>query len=316
MVRVGIPRALLYYQYYPMWKTFLQALGAEVITSSPTTKKEVNFGISRMVAETCLPVKVFCGHVYSLIGKCDFLFIPSVRSMEPKVYNCSKFLGLPDMIRAVVPEAPPIIDADIDINNKRNLYQAIYTLARPFTFNPIKIKRAVEKALEAHSRYIEKMWRQGLTPLQVLEDGEGFDLKEHRATIAVIGHHYILYDDYINHHLLHRLKEMKVKIFTPEMISEEEQRRGIAEIEGKSYWTYEGEVVGAAVHYLNRGVDGVIGVAAFGCGPDSLMMDLVKRYARYKGKPFLHLNIDEHTSEVALITRLEAFIDMLTRGKG
>src|SRR3990172_8593483 len=106
MIRVGVPRALLYYQYFPMWRAFLEALGAEVVVSSPTTKQEVAKGSACLVAETCLPVKVFCGHVHSLIGLCDYLFIPSIRSVGPGEFNCSKFLGLPDMMRAAVPQAP------------------------------------------------------------------------------------------------------------------------------------------------------------------------------------------------------------------
>jgi predicted nucleotide-binding protein (sugar kinase/HSP70/actin superfamily) len=315
MIRVGIPRALLYYQYYPMWSAFLGALGAEVVVSPPTTKREVSNGISRMVAETCLPVKVFCGHVQALADKCDYLFIPSVRSMEPKVFNCSKFLGLPDMIKATVPEAPPILDADIDVNNKRGLYQAIYSLARPFTLNPLKIKRAVKEALKNHWNYITKMSERGLIPPQVIDKENPPLMKDYKATIAVVGHPYLLYDEYVNHRLLHRLQRMGVRVLTPEMIPQGGQEEAIAKLEGKSYWTYEGEVVGAAGYYLDKGVDGIIGVAAFGCGPDSLMMDLVKRYARQKRKPFLCLTIDEHTAEAALLTRLEAFLDMLLRKK-
>ena len=99
-MNIGIPRALLYYQYFPMWKTFFKELGAEVVVSHPTTKAMVASGSSRVVADTCLPVKVFLGHVLSLIGKCDYIFIPAIRSVSRKIYNCSKFLGLPDMTRA------------------------------------------------------------------------------------------------------------------------------------------------------------------------------------------------------------------------
>jgi len=66
MIRVGIPRALLYYQYYPMWKTFFEALGAEVIVSPATTQTMLANGSSRVVADTCLPVKVFLGHVLTV----------------------------------------------------------------------------------------------------------------------------------------------------------------------------------------------------------------------------------------------------------
>jgi len=322
MSRVGIPRALLYYQYYPMWRAFLEELGAEVITSSPTTREELTAGCSRMVPETCLPVKVFCGHVSSLVGKCDYLFIPSIRSLEPRVYNCSKFLGLPDMIRAVVPEAPAIIDADIDVNRgTRSLYQAIYSLARPFTLNPLKVRRAVKKAIEAHRYYQELMWRRGLTPPQAIAR---FDSGEspappgdnhYRTTIALIGHPYLLYDEYINYRLLSRLEKLGVKVVTPEMVPEAEQVEAIARIEGRSYWTFEGEVIGAAGYYLEHGVDGIIGVTAFGCGPDSLMLDTVKRYACSLGKPVLHLSLDEHSGEAGIVTRLEAFVDMILRKK-
>lgn len=63
MRKIGIPRALLYYQYYPMWKTFFENLGAEIVVSPRTTQDMVASGCSRLVADICLPVKVFCGHV-------------------------------------------------------------------------------------------------------------------------------------------------------------------------------------------------------------------------------------------------------------
>ena len=140
MIKIGIPRGLHYYQYYPMWKTFFEELGAEVVVSPPTTHSMLASGSSRVVADTCLPVKVFLGHVLSLVDECHYVFIPAIRSVKRKIYNCSKFLGLPDMTKAVIPESPPILDIDIDINKgKRNLYQAIYKLGRHFTWNPFKV---------------------------------------------------------------------------------------------------------------------------------------------------------------------------------
>ena len=70
-IRIGIPCALLYYQYYPMWQTFFEELRAEVIVSPPATQTMLAEGSARVVAETCLPVKVFLGHVISLVKKCD-----------------------------------------------------------------------------------------------------------------------------------------------------------------------------------------------------------------------------------------------------
>ena len=320
---IGIPRALLYYEYYPMWKTFWESLGAEVVVSPPTTKYTLASGSCR-VAETCLPVKVFIGHVIYLSDKCDYMFIPAVHSMERNIHNCAKFLGLPDMTKAAVPECPPILDIDIDMDKgKRELYQAIYKLARPFTWNPFKVKRAAEAAWQAHQSFQARMRRYRQPPIQAIEEmfnttGKGVNKEDslnHPTTIALIGHPYLLYDDYVNHRLLPRLKGMGARVVSPEMVAEEEIDAAIATLVGKAYWTYEGEVVGAGGYFLQSEVNGVIGLVAFGCGPDSMMMGVVQRYARKRGKPFIWLTLDEHTSETGLLTRLEAFLDMINRRK-
>ncbi len=321
MLRVGIPQALLYYQYFPMWQAFFEHLGAEVVVSSTTTKSILAQGSSRVVAETCLPVKIFVGHVQSLVGQCDYLFVPAIRSVERKLYNCSKFLGLPDMVKAVVPESPPILDVDIDVNKgKRDVYLNVYKLGRYFTWNPAKVKAAFEVAWDAHLEYQELMRLSKLTPTQAMstlksdEQPPAVQPESDRLAIAVIGHPYLIHDEFINHRLLHRLEQMGVRIYTSDMVPEAELDAAVAHVVNKPYWTYETEVVGAGGYYLENRVAGVIGVAAFGCGPDSLMMDMVQRYSRRLGsKPFMNLTLDEHTAETGLLTRLEAFLDMIRR---
>lgn len=322
MIKIGIPRALLYYQYYPMWKTFFEELGAEVVVSPPTTQAMLSSGSSRVVADTCLPVKVFLGHVLSLVEECDYIFIPAIRSVESKVYNCSKFLGLPDMTRAVTPEAPPILDMDIDVNKgKRNLYQAIYQLGRRFTWNPFKVRQASIAAWQAHLNYQQLMCSHSLTPPQAIERMSGTpesQLETHpiQATIAIIGHPYLLYDELINHRLVYRLEQAHNRVLTPEMATKEKLELAIARLVGQAHWTYEHEVVGAGEHYLESKVDGIIGIMTFGCGPDSLMMDMVYRQAaRLKATPFMSLTLEEHTAEGGVLTRLEAFLDMIYRRK-
>ncbi len=333
-MKIGIPRALLYYQYYPLWKTFFAELGAEVIVSSPTTKSLLAAGSGRVVAETCLPVKVYCGHVIELADEVDYVFVPAVRSLEPKVLSCSKFLGLPDLIRAVIPEAPPLLDPEVDLDQKSSedkfwrppasdvslkarlvFYQTVYRVGSCFTFNPLRVKAAAERAWQVHKEYLRLM-QGGLTPPEAIDLWEGTGIPpacpkaEH--TIALVGHPYNLYDSYITHNLVARLRELGVQLFTPEMAPPEGLRKGILELTGQPYWTYEDEVVGAAGYYLrDERVEGIIAVSSFGCGPDSTLIDVVRRAAKEHGRPFMSLIIDEHTGEAGLITRLEAFVDML-----
>lgn len=321
MIRIGIPRGLLYYQYYPMWQTFFQALGTEVVVSPPTTQATLSAGSARVVADTCLPVKVFCGHTLALIGKCDYIFIPAIRSVRKKVYNCAKFLGLPDMTKAVIPEAPPILDIEIDVNlGKRKLYQAIYQLGRRFTWNPARVRRAAIAAEQAYRNYRRLMSSRGLTPPQAIAEisgeAEAKTPPSTPTTIALIGHPYLLYDEHVNHRLIYRLEQAGMRILTPEMLTADELQVATNRLVGGAYWTYEEEVVGAGERYLTSHVDGVIGLMPFGCGPDSLMMDMVRRRAAsLKTSAFMSLTLEEHTAETGILTRLEAFLDMIQRKK-
>ena len=58
-ITVGIPRALAYHDYSPLWKAFLSRLGAEVVVSPPTNRDMVQHGTTLAVDGTCLPVKIF-----------------------------------------------------------------------------------------------------------------------------------------------------------------------------------------------------------------------------------------------------------------
>jgi predicted nucleotide-binding protein (sugar kinase/HSP70/actin superfamily) len=322
-MRIGIPRGLLYYQYFPMWKTFFEVLEAEVVVSPQTTQEMLDQGCSRAVGDICLPVKVFCGHALSLAGKCDYVFVPSIHSPRRGVYNCPKFIGLPDIVRATVPECPPVLDPDIDANEgRKQLDEVAYKLGSMFTQERPKIESALNKALEANRAYRAHMERDRLTPVKSIETMFPEYRVETRGngsasviTVAVIGHRYLLYDEHISHRLVQRLTQLGVKIVYAEMAGEDKLRASMLELVDKPYWGYEEEIVGAGAHYILSDADGIISVAAFGCGPDSVMLELVQRAARRLNKPFLKLILDEHTAEGGLVTRLEAFADMVRRTK-
>ncbi|MBN1366576.1 MAG: hypothetical protein JW967_01445 [Dehalococcoidales bacterium] len=323
--KIGIPRAMLYFKYYIMWSTFLRELGAEVVVSEPTNYPLITQGASRVVSDTCLPLKVFIGHVHSLVNKCDYILIPILRSNKKKVLNCSRFLGLPDVARAVVPNSPPILEIEFDMNRGRSfLYKEIYNLGRLFSQNPLKIKQAAYAAWETHRKYQEKMADLKRTHNEAIGMYEGAESKSagkdinrfdesKLLNIGLIGHAYVLDDETINHRIQTLLRNFSVRITTPEMFTAEQLLRGMKTMISDAYWVSEDEVIGAGGSYLEGRIDGIIGVMAFGCGPDSLMMYIVQRKARSMNVPFMCLTLDEHTAEAGIITRLEAFTDMIRR---
>lgn len=319
-----MPRALYYYQYFPMLKAFFEHLDTEVVLSTPTTKATLLAGCHRIVPDTCLPIKVFVGHCLSLVGKCEYVFIPSIRCTRPKTYYCSKFLGLPDLVRAVIPECPTILDIHVDIDKGlKDVRRSIYRLRKYFPNEQRDLEVACLNALRALYDYRKLMLAEQLTPPQTLERLAGVPqvpLKTscpsgEKVRVSIIGHPYVLYDDLINHHLVQYLYRAGCEVLVPEMLDHEEMEKAVVNTMGRIYWEYEDVLVGAAAVYLSDDIDGVIALTVFGCGPDSLMVDIVRRRVQAKNIPFINIMLDEHVAEAGLITRLEAFLDMIQRRK-
>jgi predicted nucleotide-binding protein (sugar kinase/HSP70/actin superfamily) len=308
---VGVPRALLTHHYEPTWRAFYGALGIEMVVSPPTTGDTLARGAARVVSETCMPVKVYCGHVLSLLGRVDCVLVPSVDQLRPGTRNCPKLIGLPDLIASAIPEAPLLT---IDVRGQGQwppLPQLALLLSKYWIVNPLALKRAVGQAQVAHDALLA-------SPLSGTDVSRapGFGA----LTVAVVGHPYNLYDDYVTHRLLDRLRALGVRVLTPEAVPPADRWACVRELAQAPYWSYEDEFVGAAGGLLRQtsgrsAIDGLLSVSAFGCAPDSVMSSVLDRAARRAGVPYMSLILDEHSGQAGLITRLEAFVDMLVQRK-
>ena len=323
-MEIGIPRALSYYDYYPFWYGFFNDLGIKVVLSDPTTKQTMTSGSSLVVSETCLPIKVYVGHVLNLLNKgVDKILVPSIQSIAPKIYNCSKIRGLPDLIRNVVKTDFTMIEATLDKSETgQGLYDFLAEIAAPFGITDKKvIKRASKAGWKVYNNF-QVMTRSGISYKMALKSAIenkviiASQAKIHPISIAVISHGYNLYDERVSMKILDKLENLDVKPYTADQLSTEQMLEGISSLDAQLYWANESEITGAASHYIqDNKIDGVITINAFGCGPDSLMIDKISRFAKNQSKPILNLSIDEQTGEAGFVTRIEAFVDMLFRKK-
>ncbi len=322
-MKVGILRNLLYYNYFPLWKTFFEELGIEVVVSSPTNKRILESGVKKAVDDACLPVKLTFGHALDLAGRVDYLFIPRLVSIESDAFTCPKLIGLPDMIRANLNELPPLLDTCFDLKKGRSFYRPFRELGRNFTRKSYLIKNAFQKA-EIRQREFEKTMERGLTPGEALKVLEGSvppaPNNFHRSPakglrIALIGHPYNLYDGYMNMGLIAKLRQGGCQVITAEMLPAEVLEKASSAWREDIFWTLSRRMMGAASHFFNsNGVDGIISCISFECGPNSLLQVLIEEEAKkHRETPYMSLILDEHTGEAGIITRIEAFLDMVRR---
>lgn len=321
---IGIPRGMSFYNNYPFYYGFFTDLGIKVVLSDVTTKHTMSSGSSLVVTETCLPIKIYIGHVLNLIDKgVDKIFVPSIQSIAPKIYNCSKIRGLPDLVRNVVKKDFTMIEATLDKSEKnQGLYEFLAEMVKPFGITDMeRIKKASKAGWRTYNNFYvmsksgmsyKKAMNYALQGKVIIEN----NTKEYPISIALVSHGYNIFDERASMKIFDKLEAMDVNVYSSLQLSNEQMDDGIATLGQDMYWANEREMTGAAGHYMkDNKIDGIITLTAFGCGPDSLMIERITRKAKRFNKPLLNLTIDEQTGEAGFITRLEAFVDMLFRKK-
>ncbi|MGQ4873369.1 MAG: acyl-CoA dehydratase activase-related protein [Promethearchaeia archaeon] len=324
--KVGIPRALHYYRYFPFWKKLLEELGAEIILSPPTNKKIVEEGTTYGFGELCLPVKVYYGHVLKLISDhpdLDFLFVPRYVAEVKDAYFCPKFLSLPDVIK-ILPNVPPILKFEVNVK-EFPLTLSVIELAKQLGRGQARALEAYKKAKKYFKQYHDFL-RAGAPveyALRLVRQGKPFKLPPKRKSggirLLLLGHAYNLFDTYINLDFQKKLRNEGVEIITIENMPEYIFKKPvIVNRRLRNYWRHEEEIMQAIRYFLTKGrdkIDGVIFLISFACGPDSLIAELIMRDMKVVGLPFLQIIMDEHSGEAGLRTRIEAFVDMIKRKK-
>ena len=98
-MKIGLPKALLYYYYAPLWKAFFDELNVKYIESSDTTSKTLLLGKEKSIDEACLALKIYLGHIRELKDKCDYILVPRIFSLKKTEQVCTNFNCIYDLVR-------------------------------------------------------------------------------------------------------------------------------------------------------------------------------------------------------------------------
>jgi predicted nucleotide-binding protein (sugar kinase/HSP70/actin superfamily) len=340
---IGIPRALMFYRYFPFWRPFFERLGWRVRVSDGVRQK----GKIVYFEDSCLPMKLLVTHAMQLKEKVDHLFIPRLVSIHRTYIMCPKFRGAPDIVRLATGENVSVIDETIDLRKGgMSLLQSFLRIGERLGASRQETKKAFREAEHSFNEF-QRDW---MNRINRLPTGELFEMdiptpalrrvqgcpEPHMVQgatssvevrreeigsplrVAFIGHPYNLFDIDINKDLLTLAKSLGMEIITSDFLSEKEIDREVSDLSKMIYWSSGREIVGSLFHFLSGGVDGAVFLTSFKCGIDALLQEFVKRRLKVRGGPsipFLILSFDEHTGREGLTTRLEAFRDVMEQKK-
>lgn len=298
-MKIGIPRAFLYYKYHVLWETFFEELGIEYIVSPETNKDILKRGTMHAIDESCLSSKIYTGHVDYLIDKCDYIFIPRVATLgSHKDTVCSKFQAIYDVINNTYREKDlKILYYSIDVINKDTELKAFLKMGKFLGKKKVQIMKAY---------YIAKQAEKTAKMIEINNQNNLF--KSDNPKILIVSHPYNIYDEYVGKPITNTLKELGCEPILACVVDEKQARDRAKKISKTLPWTFNKELVGAIDIYKDK-VDGIILASSFPCGPDSLVNEMIIR--RFKGKPIINLTLDGQEGTAGLETRLESFVDII-----
>ena len=305
MITIGLPKGLFYFEHNILWEQFFRNLGCNVVTSQDTNKQILDYGVKYCSTETCLPVKVFHGHVYSLRDIVDYVFIPRYTSLDKNEYTCPKFCGLPDMALLNLKRQVKILEVRVHIDLfPSQTFDSLMEISKTLRVEYTQVLEAFKHAVKVFNEYMENSHKAN----------EYIKSKSTtRTALSVLGHPYMTYDSYLSMNLIEKLKRRNITVYTPRDIDHETKRKNAYPFQGKVFWDIGFELLGSAFTFAeDKNIKGLIYLTPFACGVDAFIIEFIERRIKsHYDVPLLKLTMDEHTGEAGFNTRLEAFLDMV-----
>jgi len=314
---VGIPRALLFYRFGVLWTTFFESIGRTVVVSDPTDKAIADEGDRLSVDECCLASKVFVGHVESLVGRCDAVFVPCYPTSDHRSGFCTKFQSATDMVRNTFRDDKlRVISCEVQNARKaKDVRRAFCDMAARMGVAPKDARTAFKAAWDAQRAHDEALASAQERTLRRLIDerraadaaaAAGDDAVARPLGILVVAHPYISHDPYLSGAVIDSLEDMGATVVYADAMDHERAYKKSFEFSGTMPWLINRELIGSI---LLDSIDGIVLISAFPCGPDSMTDDAIMRCIQ--GTPILNLMIDAQSGTAGVETRVESFVDIL-----
>ena len=295
-IKIGIPRAMLYYRYGVLWKSFFENLNCNVVLSPETNRNIIDLGTNNTIDECCLSYKIYIGHVLYLSKICDYVLVSRVCDYGKKDKVCTRLNATYDNIRYLIPK-DQIIEYNIDHTHHKYEFFGFFKMGFKFSKNPFKIIYSYLTAKNKQKQHdINKA------------NEEKNKLQKDNKKILIISHFYNIKDKFISGYIRDYLENAEIIPIFSNYIDRSLATTFSEYFSNTLYWKYSKEMIGALYYYKHQ-IDGIIFLSTYPCGIDALVNNL----AIFKNKdiPIINLLIDENITDLSLETKLESFLDIV-----
>jgi predicted CoA-substrate-specific enzyme activase len=310
---VGMNKSFLTNTYFPLYATFFEQIGFETVLPEKASRD----GIDQRNAAFCHPAELAHGFFHTLLNAPqapDFLFLPHVRSIPvengyPVSQVCPFVQGEPFYLKTTFQKELealeekgtrmliPLLDmAEGFYGAKEGLIGA----AREMGVERTAAADAFEEAVKRQRECFSEMRAIGEEALQALKKDPD------RIGVVLFARPYNGMVEEAHMGIPHKLASRGVQVIPMDFLPIAPEP-----VKEHMYWGM-GQVILKAANFVARH-DQLYGtyITNFSCGPDSFVIGYFRSIMGRK--PSLTLELDSHTADAGIETRIEAFLDIVAQ---
>ncbi len=301
---VGVSRSYLTNRYFPLFNAFFRELGFDPVLPARADPE----GIKRRGSALCFPGELAHGFLADLLTRePDALFLPHVKAVpaapgQRVSCTCVLLQGEPFALKAAFPElaafGPRLLVPTLDFTHGvRAAAKAFIQVGRQLGASSRQGERAFQAGLEAQRACradLSRLGRDALARLADMPDTPG---------VVIFGRTYNAFAPQANKAVPEKLATRGAMAIPCDILPLDQARAARS-----MYWG-QGRTIMAAARTVSA-APGLYGtyITNFSCGPDSFLLGYFRE--EMGDKPSLTLELDSHTADAGLETRLEAFLDI------
>lgn len=314
---IGLNLSFLTYSFFPLYYNFFSALGLKVLLPAEVSHEGIKF----QGAAFCYPAALAHGQFLDLIHKKpDYLFLPHVTeiyvknaiSNDPEHQStCFILQAEPYYLKTAFKD---YLHSEKIINPVLNFSQGFKSARASFARIAFKLGKgrksaaaAYDYACAAQDEFVKRLKKTGEELLENLKSNP------EKIVVVVLGRPYNAFCPDINMGIPNKFASRGIEVVPFDFLPYEScVYKGPAELYGRNLTWAFGQMILKAASFVEQH-EQLFGVyiTNFSCGPDSFLLTYFRDIM--KDKPSLTLEIDSHTADAGLNTRIEAFLDIVQR---
>jgi predicted CoA-substrate-specific enzyme activase len=305
-LKVGVPRALLVFDYAPLIIGFLNALEVSPVLSGKTNKEIMEQSVELAYTDSCFPIKLVHGHTAAL-KETDFILFPCAirlgrkEGSENQKYACPLVQASPFIVRQVLGLEKKLLVPLIDFSRgEEDVIRNLADTAQKMGFSNDRSRQAALAGVENQKKFEAEKAEIGDRLLKKLRESR-------QLGVVILSRSYMSQDSGANLGIAEKLAQLGVTPIPVDFLplSSVDPRK----YSDRPYWSWESRLLAAADIVAHDSQLYGLALTNFGCGPNSFILKELEDIMG--GKPMGQMEIDEHAAEAGLVTRLEAFVDTI-----